>query len=188
MVLRVPVEDLTTTMRAIKGLATDVVSESQSAEDVSEQFVDLEARLVNLEALEVELRALLAEVRAQPDADPAKLLQVFNELANVRGQIEQAQGQLEYLSNLTDMATLQVGLTQTPAAVPVVDEPWAPMETVRDAARDLVTALQTVANGVIAFVVHILPLTLLALVGPAVVAVVVYRRLRGSEEPAPVES
>ena len=52
---------------------------------MTDQFIDLEARLTNLEALEVELRALLAEVRQQRDADPDKLLRVYNEIAGVRG-------------------------------------------------------------------------------------------------------
>ena len=176
MVLRVPARDLTAILRAVKGLADEVVSESQSAQDVSEQFVDLEARLTNLEALETELRALLTEVRAQPDADPAKLLQVFNELASVRGEIEQIQGQLEYLSNLTELASLQVNLTQTPAAVPVVEEPWAPAEAAREAARDLVTALQGIANWVIAFAISTLPILVLTLMAPVTLAFVAYRR------------
>lgn len=176
MVLRVPADGLTDTMRAMKELADEVVSESQSAQDVSEQFVDLEARLTNLEALETELRALLTEVRAQPDADPAKLLTVFNELASVRGQIEQIEGELQYLSGLTAMATLNVSLTQTPAAVPVVEEPWAPAEAVREAARDLVAALQGIANWVIGFVIYTLPVLLLTLSLPALGGYLVYRR------------
>jgi hypothetical protein len=69
MTLRVPAAQLNATMTAIKDSVDEVVSESQGAEDVTEQYVDLQARLTNLEALEVELRALLEEVRQQPDAD-----------------------------------------------------------------------------------------------------------------------
>ena len=94
MTLRIPAGQLTSVMTTIKGSVDEVVAESQSAQDVTEQFVDLEARLRNLEALEVELRALLEDVRKQPDADPVKLLTVFNELFSVRGQIEQIQGQI----------------------------------------------------------------------------------------------
>jgi DNA repair exonuclease SbcCD ATPase subunit len=183
MVLRVPVTELTSTLRSIKDLADEVVSESQQAQDVSEQFVDLEARLVNLEALETELRALLEEVRAQPDADPEKLLRVFNELAAVRGQIEQIQGQIDYLSNQTDLATVQVGLTQTPLAVPVVEEPWAPAEAAKEAARSLVSTLQSLADWVIGFVIYTLPILILVLTAPLLLAFLVYRRMR--PDPAP---
>lgn len=174
--LRVPADQLTPALRTIKDFADDVVSESQSAQDVSDQFVDLEARLVNLEALETELRALLEEVRGQEGADPEKLLRVFNELASVRGQIEQIRGQIEYLANLTDLATVEVGLTPTPAAVPIVGEPWAPGEAARDAARSLVVALQGVADGLIRFTIYVLPVLALTVVPPAFVGWLAYRR------------
>jgi hypothetical protein len=174
--LRVPADRLTDTLRAIKEIADEVVSESQDSQDVSEQFVDLEARLTNLEALEVELRALLEEVRRQPEADPEKLLRVFNELASVRGQIEQVQGRINYLTDLTDLATVEVGITQTPTAVPIVEEPWAPGEAVRDAARSLVVALQGIADWIIRFGIYILPVLVLILAVPVTVGVYAYRR------------
>lgn len=176
MTLRVPSQQLTGTLRAIKDLADQVVSESQGAQDVSEQFIDLKARLTNFEALETELRALLEEVRSQPNADPEKLLRVFNELASVRGQIEQIQGQINHLSDLTDMATVEVGITQTPAAVPIVEEPWAPGEAARDAARSLVVALQGMAEWLIRFTIYTLPVLLLVLTVPTLVGVYAYRR------------
>lgn len=118
MTLRVPTTELTRVMGSIKDAVENVISESQGAEDVTDQYIDLEARLTNLEALEVELRALLTEVRQQPEADPEKLLRVYNEIASVRGQIEQIQGQLNHLDDVVDLATLEIGLTPTPAVVP----------------------------------------------------------------------
>lgn len=176
MTLRVPSDELNETMTAIKESVDDVVAESQSAEDVTEQFIDLEARLTNLQALETELRALLEEVRMQENADPEKLLRVFNELSSVRGQIEQIQGQINYLEEATSLATLDVQLTQTPSSAPIVDEAWAPAQTVRDALGDLVDGLQGVANWAINFALYVLPM-LLIILGPIVaIAVFVYRR------------
>lgn len=176
MTLRVPSDQLSATLTAIKGTADDVVSETQGADDVTEQFVDLEARLTNLQALEVELRALLTEVREQENADPAKLLTVFNEVSSVRGEIEQIQGQLNYLSDKTSLATVDVGITQTPSAAPLVDEPWSPAETTREAASSLVGGLQNIADWAINFGIYALPMLLLV-VGPVVViGLFVYRR------------
>jgi hypothetical protein len=185
IVLRVPAGELTTALRAIKGLADEVVSESQDAQDVSAQFVDLEARLTNLQALEAELRTLLEEVSDQPDVDPEKLLRVFTELGSVRGQIEQIQGQINYLADLADLATIQVGVTQTPAAVPIVDEPWAPAEAAREAVRSLVTSLQSMAEWVIGFVIYTLPVLLLALAVPGLLLYLAYRRFWKGRTPAP---
>jgi hypothetical protein len=178
MTLRIPADQLTAVMTAIKDSVDEVVAESQGARDVTEQFVDLEARLRNFEALEVELRALLEEVRSQPDADPVKLLTVFNELSSVRGQIEQIQGQINYLTDLTAMATLEVYVSQTPIAVPIVASAWAPAEAAKDALRSLVTALQGIADWSINFVLFTLPVLLLILGIPGAVGLYFYRRFR----------
>jgi len=194
MTLRIPADQLTSVMTTIKGYVDEVVAESQSAQDVTEQFVDLEARLRNLEALEVELRALLEDVRQQPNADPVKLLTVFNELSSVRGQIEQIQGQINYLSDLTAMATLDVQVSQTPIAVPIVASGWAPAEAAKDALRSLVTALQGIADWAISFALFTLPVLLLIVGIPATLGFFVYRRIKnrrgvgGPPAPAPAGS
>ena len=194
MTLRIPAGQLTSVMTTIKGSVDEVVAESQSAQDVTEQFVDLEARLRNLEALEVELRALLEDVRKQPDADPVKLLTVFNELFSVRGQIEQIQGQINYLSDLTAMATLDVQVSQTPIDIPIVASAWAPAKAAKDALRSLVTALQGIANWAISFALFTLPVLLLTLGIPATLGFFVYRRIKnrrgvgGPQTPAPAGS
>ena len=183
--LRIPSDELTRVMDGIKDSVEKVVSEAQTADDVTEQFIDLEARLTNLEALEVELRALLTEVRQQPDADPDKLLRFFNEIAAVRGQIEQIQGQLEYLENVVDLATLTIGLAPTPAVVPIADDTWEPIEVARDALRNLVNGVQGVADWAIHFALYTLPMLLILLGVPAAVGIYVYRRWRKRPPSAP---
>jgi hypothetical protein len=182
--LRIPSAELTGVMEAIKDSVETVVSESQNADDVTEQFIDLEARLTNLEALEVELRALLADVRQQPEADPEKLLRVYNEIAVVRGQIEQIQGQLNHLENVVDLATLSIGLTPTPAVVPIADDTWEPVEVARDALRSLVTGMQGVADWAIHFALYTLPMLLILLGIPTVIGFYVYRQWRKRRPPA----
>ena len=145
---------------------------------MTEQFVDLEARLRNLEALEVELRALLEEVRSQPGADPVKLLTVFSELSSVRGQIEQIQGQINYLTDLTALATLEIYVTQTPIGIPIIASAWAPAEAAKDALRNLVTALQGIADWSINFVLFTLPVLLLIFGIPGAVGFYIYRRFK----------
>jgi len=177
MTVRVPAAELDATMAAIKGSVDEVVSETQGAEDVTADYIDLEARLTNLRALEVELRALLQEVRMQPNADPEKLLRVFDEVSSVRGEIEQIQGQLAYLSDMTELATIEIGITRSPAAAPIVDEPWAPAETAKSALRSLVTGLQRAADAAISFGLYVLPMLLLILGPLALVGWFAYRRL-----------
>lgn len=173
--VRIPADSLNMVISSIERSVQEVVSSTRSSDDVTEAFIDLEARITNLEAYEAELRSLLEEVRRQPDADPEKLLRVFTELANVRGQIEQLQGQLNYLTDAIDMATLTVSVAPTPAAVPIVDEEWKPLDVARDAVRNLVAGLQSAANLVIGFVLYVLPLLLVALIIPGLAAFLGYR-------------
>jgi hypothetical protein len=184
MTLRIPAAELTETMNAIKGSVEKVVSESQGAQDVSDQYIDLEARLTNLQALEVELRALLTEVRQQPDADPDKLLRVFSEISSVRGEIELIQGQLNYLDDVVELATLSIGLTPTPSVVPIVEDTWEPVEVARDALRSLVSGLQGVAGWAIHFALFTLPMLLLTVGIPLLIGFVVYRKWRKRRPPA----
>ena len=189
MTLRVPADQLDQALDGIKGTADEVVSETQGAQDVTEEFVDLEARLTNLEAFETELRALLQETRMRDDADTDEIIRVFNELSSVRGQIEQLQGQINHLENLTALATVQVGITQTPAAAPLVDEPWAPGETVRAAVGNLVEGMQGAADWLIGFAIYALPMMLITLGPLALIGLFVYRRFfRKPGEPAPAGS
>jgi hypothetical protein len=183
--LRIPASELTEVMTAIKGSVEKVISESQGAQDVTDQFIDLEARLTNLETLEVELRALLAEVRQQPEADPDKLLRVYNEISLVRGQIEEIQGQLNYLDDVVDLATLTIGLTPTPAVVPIVEDTWEPVEVARDALRNLVTGLQGLADWGIHFALFTLPMLLLVLGVPALIGFTGYRQWKKRRPPTP---
>ncbi len=173
--VRVPSANLSDTLEGFRDSAEEVLAESQGADDVTESFIDLEAQLTNLTALETELRALLEEVRAQPDADPDKLLRVFTEISNTRSQIEQIQGQLNYLNDAVDLATVTMSIEPTPAAVPIVEENWAPINTFRDASRDLISGLQGLLDTSITFVIAVLPMLLIVMGVPGVVLYGAYR-------------
>lgn len=173
--VRVPSSNLSDALDGFRDSAAEVLAESQGADDVTESFIDLEAQLTNLTVLETELRALLEEVREQPDADPDKLLRVFTEISNTRSQIEQIQGQLNYLNDAVDLATVTMSIEPTPAAVPIVEESWAPINTVRDASRDLVSGLQGLMDTGITFVIAVLPMLLIAVGLPGLILFVIYR-------------
>ncbi|MGH8928033.1 MAG: DUF4349 domain-containing protein, partial [Acidimicrobiia bacterium] len=128
LTLRLPADRLTATLAEIRSIADRVVTESLQSQDVTDQFVDIEAQLRNLNALETELLALLAELRDNNDADPAKLLQVFDQIRATRGEIERLEGQRQMLTNLVSLATLQIAITPSPAVAPIVpaDPAWEP--------------------------------------------------------------
>lgn len=161
LTIRVPAGDLDTALAAIRELSEEVVYESIQSQDVTEEYVDIESRLRNLTALETELVALLAEVRLQGDADPQKILTVFNEVSRVRGEIEVLEGRRRLIDNQASLSTISVTISPTPTSQPIVEEGWKPLETARDAAGDLLESLQTFGNVAIWLVVFALPVVLM---------------------------
>lgn len=179
MTLRVPSDQLEPVMAQLEGLAVDVNNKTINREDVTDQYSDVEAQLRNLEATEVELREMLAEVRAKSNAKPEDILTVYNHLNNIRGQIEQRQGQKNVLNNLVALSTLELTLLPNVVTLPVIEEGWQPSGVVRDALRQLVTTLQGLSNVAIWVGIYLLPvLLILFLAGAFCFAVVrtIWRR------------
>jgi hypothetical protein len=69
----------------------------------------LSAQLRNLEATEEELLVLLTEVR-EKTRRAEDVLAVHREVTNIRGQIEQIKGRMQYLERMTALATINVEL------------------------------------------------------------------------------
>lgn len=177
--IRVPTDQLTATLAGIREVADRVVTESLQSQDVTDQFVDIEAQLRNLYALEEELLALLSELRDNPNADPGKLLQVFDQIRITRGEIEQLEGRKQLLTDLVSLATISISISPFPAAIPIVPEDpvWEPAVQAREALRSLVEDLQAIGSFAIRFVLYNLPILVL-IAGPFVwLAWFLYRRV-----------
>lgn len=84
------------------------IRQSSDAKDVSEEFYDLEARIKNKKIEEERLIQHLKDSTGKL----IDILAVEKELTRVRGEIEQAQGRLNMLANLTSLATIQVSLVE----------------------------------------------------------------------------
>ena len=158
--LRVPAQSFEEARDRIKALATEVESENVSGQDVTEEYVDLEARLHNLEVAETELLELLASTQ-ETRHDAEDILAIYREVTNIRQQIEQIQGRMHYLENVTSLATLTVNITPEEIEEPVVEPGWVPLRTARDALRTLVNALELLVDLLIWVVIFILPIVAL---------------------------
>ncbi len=84
------------------------IRQSSKSQDVTEEYFDLEARLKNKRVEEERLVKHLRDSTGKLE----EILLVEKEIARVRGEIEQAQGRLNMLANLTSLATLQVLLAE----------------------------------------------------------------------------
>lgn len=185
MAVRVPANSLDDAMQRLKGLAVRVLRESLSGEDVTQEYTDLTARLRNLEATETELLAMLTEVRQKPNAKAEDILQVYNQIAEIRGQIEQTKGRMQYLDNLTALATITVELVPDEAEQPVIEEGWQPAATLRAAANRLVNTLQGLADLAIWLAIYVLPILIVLALPVILVIYWVRRNRRRNPKPTP---
>jgi len=147
--LRIPSAKYDETVAAVKKLALVVFDESSNAEDVTAQFVDLNARLKAAQAEETQYLEILKRAYSIEDT-----LKVTAQLGDVRSRIEQMQGQLRYLNDRTDYATLTIQLTEE-THVQVPTRNWKPLETIKAAFASLVSALQVLVDTLITAIIFL---------------------------------
>ena len=87
--------------------AGSVTSRSESADDVTTQYLDIEARLDNLTAQRTRLQELQASADALSD-----LLQIESSLSDVQYQIESYQSQLNWYANQVQYCTVNITLNE----------------------------------------------------------------------------
>jgi len=86
----------------------EVKNQSVSTDDVTKDYFDTQARLVNSQKMEVQLQDLLK----RENGKVSDLLAVERELARVRGDIEQMQGQLKLYDFQVQYATVTMQLAE----------------------------------------------------------------------------
>ena len=141
LVIRVPSDRFTDTLRQLRALDVEVVSSNVDGKDVTDQFVDLKARLTAKQAEEGRYNALL--VRANTIDE---ILKIDSALSSVRTQIEQLQGQVNSIAARTSFSTITVSIS--PAVVPLAtpSSTWDPAKTVAQAFATLTAVLRGFAD------------------------------------------
>lgn len=160
--IRVPAEKYLDTLDKLRALAVRVETENSGTQDVSEEYTDLQSRKTNLEVTEKALQTLLEE--RQRVGSTSDILEVYRELTEVRGQIEQLEGRLRYLANQAALSTITIDLIPDILSQPVSIAGWEPQGVAKEAVQALVLALQGLANVLIWLVIFVLPLLLIFLI------------------------
>jgi hypothetical protein len=180
MTLRVPSPALVRALDDLEGLAEEAPERRIDEQDVTTEAVDLRARVRNLGAYEQELVALLGEVR-EDTSDPDLLLPVFERVQSVRSELDRLDAQLDALEDRVALSTITVTLRPTAGSTPVPTSAWAPLRTVEAALAATGRALAGVVDAVIWIVVTVLPVTVVVLGPPALLAWAwLRRRTRGA--------
>ena len=162
--IRVPAEAYSDVLGQLRGIAKEVRSQSEDTQEVTEEYTDLQSRIRNLEATEGRYLDLLSRATTISD-----ILSLEDRLTSVRGQIEQAQGRINVLDDLTDLATISVRLVLPAVVTPVeeegsqgwVEEAW---EESWNASRDVLIVVGSIAIATVVFLPWFLVPTLIGLV------------------------
>ncbi|HET7437175.1 MAG TPA: DUF4349 domain-containing protein [Thermoanaerobaculia bacterium] len=162
LTLRVPSAQLTPTLASIRALALRVENEAISSQEVTAEYTDLGAQLRNLEATEAELLELMKTVRER-SKKASEVLEMHQQISEVRGQIEQTKGRMRYLEQVTSLADVQVEIAPDAVQQPVVESGWSAIVVARDASRALVAAAKIAATALIWIVIYMLPIALVLL-------------------------
>ncbi len=105
--LRIPASQLATAILELRALGR-VENESQNGDEVTQQHADLLARLKNSRETEQRLQAILA----QRTGKISDVLEVEQEVARVRGEIEQMEAEQKNLEHRVDFATIDLNLSE----------------------------------------------------------------------------
>jgi hypothetical protein len=170
--IRIPAESYQETLADLRAMAIRVEQERANSQDVTEEFVDLQARKTNLERTEQALQDLLDERRRV--GSTSDILEVYRELTNIRGQIEQIEGRLRYLRNQAALSTITIELIPDVLYQPVSVAGWEPQGVAKEALQALVAALQGLVYLTIWLVIFILPLLIILLI-PVVIVIAIIR-------------
>jgi len=126
-------------------------SRRQTAQDVTEEYVDLEARIKNNKRLEERILKLIEE----RSGEIKEVVEAERELARVRGEIEQMEGRLRYLQNRTSLSTVTINVREERDYVP----PEAPSfaERITENWTDSLIALREFGEDTAVFLVRAAP-------------------------------
>jgi hypothetical protein len=171
LTVRVPAARFEEARAEIRKLGLRVESERVEAQDVTRQYVDQDANLRNLRAEEVQYLAILKQARTVKDT-----LDVSEKLSDVRGKIEQQQGEFETLSKQIETVAITVSL-RAEAEAQVLGLNWRPLYQMKLALRDGLDGLANYVLMMTAFV-FFLPTIMLWLATIILGAAVGWRVLR----------
>ncbi len=156
---RIPAAKWDDTVTAIRGVASKVVAEQTQATEIGGQIVDLVARIANLRASEAALQKI-----AEGAANVSDLLQVQQQLSDVRGQIEELDAQRARLVNQVQYGTLVTTFGLEVAQVKEAAKGWDPATDVDGATATMISVGQRIVSGAIWFVIVWLPFLVVGLI------------------------
>lgn len=157
--IRVPEDQFQPFMNAVVRLG-ELQTTHTDSQDVTAEFYDLQARISNKQ---VEEQRLLDHLK-RSTAKLNDILIIEREISRVRGEIEQMQGRLRLLANMTSLTTITVTLHEVKGYVP--PKPATFSTQIARSFQGSMTGLIDVCKGAVIAIVALLPWAVIfALIG-----------------------
>ena len=147
--IRVPDDKFEQALIELRELAVRVESESTSSRDITEEYTDLKSRLKNAEATESQYLTLLERAKVE------EIIRIYELLHQVRREIEQIKGQMQYLERTSSMSLISVRLEPEVTAKPLVRAGWSALEALKSGVRGIVTFGQWLGTTAIWLIIFI---------------------------------
>ncbi|NMC14024.1 MAG: DUF4349 domain-containing protein [Chloroflexi bacterium] len=158
--IRVPAEKLTEAIEAIEKKSNqEPINKSIDSQDVTSEYTDLQSRLRNLESAEEQLRKIMDDAVRTED-----VLSVYNQLVNIREQIEVVKGQIKYYDEASSLSAISVDILANEAVQPLTIGGWQPVGVAKDAVQALINMMKVIVNIVIWLIIFVLPVVLIFVV------------------------
>jgi Domain of unknown function (DUF4349) len=171
LTLRIPAKRFDDAMLALRDIGV-VQAQSVTGKDVTAQFIDLRARLRNAIGQRTVLRGLMAQATTIQET-----ITVQNRLSAVELQVEQIQGQLNFIEDQVAEATVRVEIHEKDAA-PVEQTNQVENPSLGTAWDRSIQGFLNIVSAVVIGLGYLLPLTALGLV--VWLLTVAVRRRRGA--------
>lgn len=173
LTMRVPAGEFDSTITAIKTLGT-LKSESLSADDVTEEYVDLQARRTALSSQLAQYNRIMEKAE-----NVSEILEVQVQMERVQVELDRIDGRLKYLDNRVDYGTITVTLEEP--------EPVGGGEkfSIVSVINESIAGFLTVTAGLIIILISIIPLIILGIIAYAIFRW--WKRRKGEKQKVPEE-
>ncbi len=118
----------------------------------SARYTDLQSRLRNLEKTEEQLNRIMEDAVSTED-----VLSVYNQLVQIRDQIEVTKGRIQYYEQSAAMSAISIELLADEVIQPLSIGGWQPKGVAKDAVQQLINTLKFFVNALIWIVIYLLP-------------------------------
>lgn len=174
LTVRIPQASFREFVQLVEDGSSKVLESSVSGEDVTEEYVDLKSRLKSKEVVEERLLSFMEKAERTED-----LLSISDDLATVQESIEEITGQMKYLENKTDLATVTIEIQEHNVTISGMnDKDLNTWEKTKQQFMNSINFLISVLSSLFVFIAGSLPVIILFAIIVWIVFMVMRKRIK----------